>query len=67
MEQIFITVKTLATETVNGNEIKTVKCINKDIRDCNSYEREKFYYSQSKGQLMGLLELYAKDIPGQIQ
>jgi len=33
----------------------------KDIRDCKLEERIGFYNTQSKGQLMALLELYVKD------
>jgi len=32
-----------------------------DIRDCNEMMRKEFYKTQSKGQLMALLELYVKD------
>jgi len=57
MEQIFIRVGTLK----DGK----VECIDKDIRECNEKTRMQYYYSQSKGQLMGLLELYVKDTKGQ--
>ena len=37
-----------------------------DIRDCTAEMRESFYHTQSKGQLMSLLELYVKDQFGQM-
>ena len=58
MDQVLIRVKTLKD--------KEVHCIDKDIRDCNTETRETFYHSQSKGQIMALLELYVKDQFGQM-
>jgi len=43
-----------------------VEKTDKDIRDCTEPMRKEFYNSQSKGQLMSLLEKYVKDTKGQM-
>ena len=40
---------------------KKLKCIDKDIMNCNLEERTNYYHSVSKGQVVAILNLFIDD------